>query len=222
MSAALFLAAITVVPAQASVFLFASNVLDGGASSPGVDLGNVHTFTVNGMSITAQAFSITGSTPNLYGKNGGSDETGLGLTLDGNHEISTNDFLQIDFADPAVNNPKRWNVTQVRIQFASVQTGESWKLWGSNVAGTVPGASGSTNLLDSTSLAAGALPEGLLVIPSFSSYRYFSVTAGGTGGHNVLLGQVEITTETPEPVTFVLIGGALLGLGLSSRKRRRA
>lgn len=207
----------------ASVFLFASNVLDGGASSPGVDLGNVHTFTVNGMSITAQAFSITGSTPNLYGKNGGSDETGLGLTLDGDHEISTNDFLQIDFADPSVNKPKRWNVTQVRIQFASVQTGESWTLWGSNVAGTAPTiTSGATKLLDSTSLAGGALPENLLVIPSFSSYRYFSATAGGTGGHNVLLGQVEITAETPEPVTFVLIGGALLGLGLSSRKRRRA
>ena len=213
--AALFVAALAGIPAHASVFQFTSTVLSGGAAAPGADLGNSNTFTVNGLSIVAKGYAISGATPDLYGKNGGADETGLGLTQDpgGDNEIAPTDYLQLDFADPSVNNPKKYNVTQVRIQFASVQAGETWTLWGSNVAGKAPGAAGSTKLLDSTALAGGAQPEDLLVIPSFSSYRYFSA--------NVLLGQIEVTA-TPEPVSLLLVGSAFVGLGLGLRRYRRS
>ena len=214
-TAALSLAAIAVVPAQANVYLYSSNILDNGAASPGADLGVTNTFTVGGLSIVAKAFAISGGPFDLFGKNGGTDETGLGLTGDTDHEIDTNSFIQLDFADPTVNNPKKYNVTQVTIQFASVQAGETWSLYGSNTAGTAPGTG------DSALLIGNSGSESVLTIPNFSMYRYFMATAGGTGGHNVLIGQIEVTATTPEPVTSLLMGGALLAMGLGARKLRR-
>src|ERR1035438_4135267 len=103
MPAALLCAAIVAVPAHANVYLFTPDILDLGVAAPGEDLGTTHTFTVSGINVVAAPYAITGNpTPDLYAKNAGAGESGLGLTLDqdGDNEITTTDFLQLDFADP--------------------------------------------------------------------------------------------------------------------------
>jgi hypothetical protein len=49
---------------------------------------------------------------------------------------------------------------------------------------------------------------------SFSGYSYLVITAGPTCELNVL----SISTNVPEPGTFVMAGMALIGLGVALRK----
>jgi hypothetical protein len=61
----------------------------------------------------------------------------------------------------------------------------------------------------------------IAVVPAQAAvFRFSSTVLDGQAISPGANPQVEVTA-TPEPVTFVLIGGALLALGLTSRKLRR-
>src|SRR6266478_10168923 len=62
-----------------------------------LDLGPTSTFTEGGFSLTASGFLTAGGTTNLFAKNLGGTETGLGTTTDptGEHEITTANFVQL-------------------------------------------------------------------------------------------------------------------------------
>src|ERR1700682_4750850 len=65
-------------------------------------LGNTSPFTSNGVLITASGFTANGTPGDLYGKNLGGNEVGLGLTADptGDHEIYVGtDFIQLNLAN---------------------------------------------------------------------------------------------------------------------------
>ncbi len=100
-------------------FVFAVVVLCGAAFADtinfgglGGDLGsNTHTFTGGSSSLVVTAYFST----DLYSKNGGGDETGLGLVNGGSdHEISGDNFVQF------LSN----GITSITI--GSVQSGETW------------------------------------------------------------------------------------------------
>src|SRR6266480_4600112 len=62
-----------------------------------IDLGPTSTFTSGGFSLTASGFLTAGGTTNLFAKDLGGTETGLGTVSDpsGQHEIVTTNFVQL-------------------------------------------------------------------------------------------------------------------------------
>ena len=196
------------IPAHAASLIYAF-------TNPAGNVGSAsHIYTTNGVNVTAYGWTVIGSTPvNLYGKTGGGDESGLGLVQDTvDHEIQISDFVQFDFT-----NAKQQGVTSAQIQMGSAgtgQPGEGWAVYGSNTLGQL-----------GTSLFSGT-DESLhnLVASTFSAYKYFSVTAVNEGGHplaNVLVSEVVLnqTGAVPEPGTFLIAGMALLGLGVTLKKK---
>jgi hypothetical protein len=118
------------------------------------DLGLTATYTVSGLSVTASAFGpkVDGNADHLYGKNGGGDEIGLGMTNDptGDNEIAYRQgFIQLDLN--ALTGKVAAN--SIFAAFGSTTGGEQWTIYGSNTAGTLGSATLPT--LD-TFIAAGA------------------------------------------------------------------
>src|SRR5947209_1108553 len=97
------------------------------------NLGNSHTYTASGLSVTATGYSASGTQAALYGKNGSGDEKGLGVASDpsGDHEIyyPGTDFIQLD-----VHNLFGL-ATGASFFMGSTTSGETWKVYGSNIAG---------------------------------------------------------------------------------------
>ncbi len=149
-------------PVKASTIMFAF-------SAPNGALGSSYTYVNNGIGITARGYTgvnspnIAGAPVSLYGKNGGGDETGLGLVGTGDFEIVGNDFIQLDFSD--VKNKMLDPTAQLMI--GSVQTDEYYRIYGSNTVG-VAGA---------MLVANGSLDGKFFDIPKFNQYTYFSISA---------------------------------------------
>jgi len=153
-----------------------------------VNLGNTSTFTESGISLTAKGFTTAGATTDLYAKNGGVGETGLGTASDGDHEINTGNFVQLAL-------PTSPPTTLQFILLASVQSGESAKIYFTTSPGTLVGATLIGTISDA---------DGQFDIPAayMNATGFLDITAGAG---NVL---VEGLTVVPEPTT--LIAGALL------------
>ena len=107
--------------ASAVTFTFLEN-------GPG-DLGSsTATFTESGLTLTAGGFGTPAA--DLWAKNSGAGENGLGLSNDGDHEIDINHFVQIDshLSPSGVTNS---------LSLGSVQgIGERAAVFGSNAWGT--------------------------------------------------------------------------------------
>jgi hypothetical protein len=139
----------------------------------------------------------------LFAKNGGGDETGLGIAADptNDDEIIRNSFIQIDLAGLLTQK----SITGLQLVIGSVQSGEGFAIWGSNTA-ALPG----TLLTSGTS----AMDDIGFSVPGYGSYRYVSVSATA---NNVLLDTVTAATgAAPEPGTLGL--ALMAGLGLAFLK----
>ena len=160
-----------------------------------LDLGPTSTFTESGFSLTASGFLTAGGTTNLFAKNLGGTETGLGTTSDpsGQHEIVTTNFVQLTLptAPPA-------NFSMVLL--TSVQTGESAQVFFTTTPGTLTGAT----LIGTVSNANGSIS-----IPAGDQTGFIDITAGAV---NVLLAGAHITTSVPDGGSTV----ALLGIALTA------
>jgi hypothetical protein len=163
--------------------------------SPTGNLGNSHTYTVNGVSVTAMGFSAPGTAnaTALFGKAAGANERGLGIASQAEHEIGGSLFVQFDISGVL-------NVTSGGMVIDSVEPGEAFAIFGSNTLGD-PG----TMLFSGGS----ALSDVLFMLPSsFKNYKYISVK--GTR-NQVLANSLTLNTSSvPEPATFWLFGSALL------------
>jgi hypothetical protein len=190
LGAAAFFAA---APAEAGIITFNLN------SPPGT-LGATQTYTVGGATITAHGYTGLGSphlTPTqLFGKNQGGDESGLGLVGASDHEIEHRNGGLIQFDLAALLN-SRFSDGQIKI--GSVQEGEGFDLYGSNTLGD-PGAK---------LMSFGTLNDQFFDIPGFGSYRYLGVAAAHA---DVLVEALAVdpATVVPEPATLTLCS---LGLG---------
>ena len=172
-------------------------------------LGNIgpsDTFTSGGVSVTLTGYSAPGVTSNLFAKNEGPTEFGVGLASGDDHEIAGNFTLQIDLQQVLALHP-----SSVAIGISSLQTGETYQIWGSNTAGT-PG----------TLLATGQSAT-TFSLTNDQQYRY--ITIASPDGSSVLLDSlvaaVPSSTSTPEPssAALLLFGLAgLAGIGVLAKK----
>jgi PEP-CTERM motif len=216
LSAVAFAALAYAAPANAVVW-----DMSGGVASPGASGGTTHTFTsdVGGFQITAKGFtSNTLVTPtDLFLKNGGGDEVGLGITAGTDHEIIGNYVVVIDWGATVFGAATAWS-----IEFGSTTEGEKWKVLGSST-----GAAGSftTTVLQ----AVGMSDEGLHNISGAIPFRYFEILSTSTmGGGNVLLSELNATggilnqtSAVPEPSTWAMLLLGFVGLAFAFRNRRK-
>jgi len=228
------MAAIT--PAQATTYTFDWVT----TSNANTLLGLSYSQTSNGVTLTA--YGLTTPTnltqpatagPDLYAKNGGAGETGLGMANDpaGDHEISAalNDGIQIDFSNAIAAAPK----ATVTMGISSDQSGEGWALYGSNTPLTVAGNSKTDGALGEpllTGSGSNANPTGAITLPDWGQYTYYTLLATGTSpcdtDANILLGTVTVSgattvTSTPEPGSLLLMGSALLVIGVAMKKSQK-
>jgi hypothetical protein len=167
-------------------------------------LGTTQTYTADGITITAAGFTSTAAltagsaNANLFGKNLGGDESGLGLVDDpsGQGEITGTNLIRIAMA-PGVT---------ISVQFAMNSTTagqpEGWLVEGSNLA-----TSGFAPLLMGNDELSHPLA-------SFNFYA-FSATAG-----NVLLASI---SAVPGPIVGAGLPGLVAACGalLALVRRRR-
>ncbi len=178
---------------------------------------NSLTDTVSGYSITAYGYDANGTAHNLFLKNGGGDEQGLGLTGTFDNELSLSsgghtyaNFIQIDVSKVLSSS------ISGSLEMGSVTNGEKYDVYGSNTLGSL-----------GTSLLTGQTTEypNFISIPSWGSYKYIGVTVtpnSSSPSNNVLVDAFAINA-VPEPASVVMMATSLVaGLGLVVvRKRNR-
>jgi PEP-CTERM motif-containing protein len=187
-------------------------------SGPDIDLGMIKTFTSSSGSIPITAYGFSGpaaaANAQLFGKNDGGDEVGLGLDLnnDGSHEITGTGFIQLDVSALA------GKVTDFMFVMESTTSPDGWKILGSNTLGSI----GSSLICSPSVTLCSGTDEGVkhTINPNpVGTFKYLTFEA--TYG-TVLLGVVSADTQsTPEPATLVLVGAGLLGLGALGRLKSR-
>jgi hypothetical protein len=119
----------------------------------------------------------------------------------GDHEISGTSFIQLD-----LNNILGF--TPLSITMNSTTDGESWKISQSSTSGAL-----GTNCATYTCWT-GSGESNISISPTL---RYLDIKA--TNG-NVLLSSISFdpVQQTPEPVSFLLVGGGLIGMYFIRRR----
>lgn len=161
------------------------------------DIGKTDLLKAGLVQFLISGFNSPGTIGDIWEKNLGPTESGLGLLQESDHEIGIggSDFLQVDISKLTADK----SVEMVTFGINSLQQGENYDIWGSNSAGSLG------------TLIAANQTDPNFTIP-LAPYQFISLTAGRG---NVLLNDVAVTA-TPEPSTFImfLTGGGLLLAGL--------
>jgi hypothetical protein len=173
------------------------------------DLGTTETYVSSGVTLIASGFNQFNQATDLYGKHGGGSENGLGMMNDpsGDNEIYFGKgFVQLDVQGLF------GKVVASSLQFGTNSTsdGEAWKVYGTNTAGSLAGA---------TTITSGS-NEGLHSLSGLGTYKYYDfVSTSSSGGKNFLITSLQGTAAMPEPASWALM---ILGFGgLGARLRRR-
>jgi len=194
------LAAIGVALAtQANAANITFNFLENGTN---IDLGPSSTFTESGISLTASGFLTAGGATDLFAKNGGPVDMGLGTNIDSAHEINNSNFIQLTL--PTMP-PSTFNM----VVAASVQSGSNAKVYFTTTPGTLAGA---------TLLGTITTNFGSVSIPAGDQTGFIDMTEGLAGSTaDVLLNSVTVTV-VPESGTVAFLA---LGAGMLLTLRRR-
>lgn len=175
-------------------------------------------YTASGYSITAYGYDNSGGTGTpheLFFKNGGVDEFGLGLTNTPNNELQVNGagdplhFIQLD-----VTAILAAGFTNGQIQVGSVQSGETFNLFGSNTLGQL-GTKLNATPYDTSK------DNVFVSVPNFGMYKFISVVSAAAD----VLPVAFQATVTPVPEATSLIPTALIALAamvFEARRRRYA
>jgi hypothetical protein len=221
-SAALLALAAGSGAASAGTLTWNFYALTGSPAAPGRDLGsNIDTFTQNGSSLFVEAGTSSGCGPtsnwcpdfatDLYAKNAGPGEQGLGLTNDPYHDNEISDpygiYLDLQGLGHATS-----------VEMGSVQKGETWAIWGDNN----PHGEGTW-----TELAWGVGTGAIVNYDSSLLANYdqlivadpFLMNQEGGNSNNIVLQSI---TTAPEPGALALFGAGLLGCAMLLGRRRRA
>ena len=173
-----------------------------------VNWGPTHTFSTPFGNIIASGFNASNGATDLYGKNLGGDEIGLGLNNDpsGDHEIYYGyGYVQLDVS------ALLGKVSSISFLTNSTTDGEQWSIFGSNTAHSYSGPA----LLTGTNESGGTLP-GI----GTSTYKYYDfVSTSTSGGKNFLIASLSLTA-VPEPSTWMMMLFGFGAIGLTMRRRR--
>ena len=189
-------------------------------SQPG-NLGPTATYNSGGLTVGAAGYSdgfVFSAPADLYGKDAGGDEQGLGLVADpsGENEIywtgpggpsHLGAFVELDVS------ALFGLVSNAQFFMGSTTDGEQWAVYGSNNAGC------GWFCADAPPLT--GFDEGTHDLFGFGTYQYYDFYSLGTFGNgapgNVLLAGLALT-PVPEPGTWAMM---LLGLGAVGAVMRR-
>lgn len=184
-------------PAMAAIVAF---------DSPTGNLGSA-THTYGG----AIAYGFAGSNGgdwtarNLFGKNEGTTENGLGLASTSDNELNPSGGQAI------VLDLTAFIGKDVSIALSSVQPGESGRIGFASSFSTSDADSNAfgsfTNITDNTLHDFGVI----------TASDHWVAIEGGEG--NVLLSQLSTPNSVPEPASLILLGSTLLGFGVLRRRR---
>jgi hypothetical protein len=158
-----------------------------------------------GIPIVASGFTgIIGTPTDLFRKEAGGDEQGLGLTNDptGDDEITPGSFIQLDLS--ALTIPP---LTSLTLSFAADSTTppDEWSLFLSNTAGIhplLPSLTGTTEFPTIESI-------------NTTGFRFLDMSA--VAG-NVLLREID-ASAVPEPSTWAMMLLGFAGLGFFGYRR---
>jgi hypothetical protein len=174
-------------------------------------------YTVSGYTITAYGYDNnagTGTLHDLFYKNAGADEIGLGLVNTLHNELQVGaggdplQFIQLDLTSILAQG-----FTGGMIEVGSVQSGELFNLYGSNTLGML-GTKLNSTAFDTTK------DDMFVSVPSFGTYKFISIVAAAADVLPVAF-RAEIT---PVPEANSLIPIACLAMavaGFEVRRRRR-
>jgi PEP-CTERM motif len=187
-----------------------SNITTSGAACPNTNSGETQlTYSDGVVSLTASGFvkGLANTPTNLYVKQGGSDETGLGIAADVNHEVNPGEFIDLNLSNLVAKN-----IFSGTLTLESLQAGEGFDVCEGHTVGQL----GTLNCIK------GGAGTGMdsITIHWTASNDIIGITAWNADGYhpaaNLLIEGLTVTT--PEPGTFALLGFGLAGL---TRLRRR-
>lgn len=174
-----------------------------------------HTFTSSGYSITANGYTVgTPNTPlGLYFKNGGYDETGLGIVGPADHELEGINGSPLQFIQLDVSSILAQGFSDGKIEIGSVQSGsnDTFAIFGSSIQGVLGQQIGG--VYDSSSDMV------FLSIADFTSYNFISV--GALSGDVLPVAFQATLAPIPEMSALFPIIGLVVAVSLTQLLRRR-
>ncbi len=159
------------------------------------------TVGANTYSITATGYINSTTTRDLFVKNDGPSEYGLGLNSTSDNEINYGQYIYLDFSNLASQG-----ILSGTIGLGSVQSGEEGQICTATAVGT-PGTV-CTTVGDS----GGDL--GSLAVTWTAADPIFDITVPKDKGNVLVLSDLSVTpvSTTPEPASVALFGTGLLAL----------
>jgi|SRR6202011_649702 hypothetical protein len=175
-----------------------------------------NSYTVSGNTITAYGYDNNGGTGvahELFYKNAGADEIGLGLVGTLHNELQVSNGNPLQFIQLDLTSVLSAGFFNGQLSVGSVQSGELFDLYGSNALGVLGTKLNSTSYDSSQD-------DQFVSVPSFGTYKFISVVSAAADVLPVAF-QAEIT---PIPEATSILPTAFLAIvvtAFEARRRRR-